>query len=106
MKKFNYTQLVTIINQEKVVNWLNLRGKSELANKVDDISYMIGHKGERFPEYVLIQTIREIVGDKLTNEIECDIIQMMGEPKDLYFIGILSHDVKIEKKESKLNLVK
>ena len=98
MKRFNLNKTVTIINQDKVVNWLNMRGKTEIAEKVDNISYMIGRKGERYPEFVLAQSVKEIVNPKLFMEIECDIIQFMYEPKDLYYVGILSSDVKLSKK--------
>ena len=98
MKRFNLNKTVTIINQDKVVNWLNMRGKTEIAEKVDNISYMIGRKGERYPEFVLAQSVKEIVDPKLFMEIECDIIQFMYEPKDLYYVGILSSDVKLSKK--------
>lgn len=98
MKRFNLNKTVTIINQDKVVNWLNMRGKTEIAEKVDNISYMIGRKGERYPEFVLAQSVKEIVNPKLFMEIECDIIQFMYEPKDLYYVGILSSDVKLNKK--------
>jgi len=98
MKRFNLNKTVTIINQDKVVNWLNMRGKTEIAEKVDNISYMIGRKGERYPEFVLAQSVKEIVEPKLFMEIECDIIQFMYEPKDLYYVGILSSDVKLSKK--------
>lgn len=98
MKKFNLNKTVTIINQDKVVNWLNMRGKTEIAEKVDNISYMIGRKGERYPEFVLAQSVKEIVNPKLFMEIECDILQFMYEPKDLYYVGILSSDVKLSKK--------
>ena len=74
MKRFNLNKTVTIINQDKVVNWLNMRGKTEIAEKVDNISYMIGRKGERYPEFVLAQSVKEIVNPKLFMEIECDII--------------------------------
>lgn len=98
MKRFNLNKTVTIINQDKVVNWLNMRGKTEIAEKVDNISYMIGRKGERYPEFVLAQSVKEIVNPKLFMEIECDILQFMYEPKDLYYVGILSSDVKLNKK--------
>lgn len=98
MKRFKLNQTVNIINQDKVVNWLNMRGKTEIAEKVNNISYMIGRKGERYPEFVLAQSVKEIVDPKLFMEIECDIIQFMYEPKDLYYVGILSSDVKLSKK--------
>lgn len=98
MKRFKLNQTVNIINQDKVDNWLNMRGKTEIAEKVNNISYMIGRKGERYPEFVLAQSVKEIVDPKLFMEIECDIIQFMYEPKDLYYVGILSSDVKLSKK--------
>lgn len=98
MKRFKLNQTVNIINQDKVVNWLNMRGKTEIAEKVNNISYMIGRKGERYPEFVLAQSVKEIVDPKLFMEIECDIIQFMYKPKDLYYVGILSSDVKLSKK--------
>jgi len=105
MRKLNLNNTVTIINQEKVVNWLDARNRAELGDKVDAISHMIGRKGERFPEFVLSQSVKELVGQKLFQEIECDVIQFMFPTQELYYIGILPSDVKLVKKE-KANLVK
>ena len=98
MKIFKAKQIVTLFNQDKVVSWLNMRGKTELAQKIENLSYNIGRKGERYPEFILTKSVKEKMDSKLFMELECDVIQYMYEPKDLYYVGILDCDVQVSKK--------
>ena len=89
---------VTIINQEAVVDYLLGRRCKPLAAKlVEDLRYNIGIKGERFPEYVLAESVSNLIERKLFQEIECEVPQLMLAPEELYYIGVLPHNVTLNK---------
>lgn len=91
-------KIVTLFNQDKVVNWLNMRGRTEIAQKIENLSYNVGVKGERYPEMILTTSVKEKMDKKLFMELECDVIQFMIDTKKLYYVGILDCDVEVSKK--------
>ena len=91
-------KIVTLFDQDKVVNWLNMRGKTEIAQKIENLSYNVGVKGERYPEMILTTSVKEKMDKKLFMELECDVTQFMIDAKKLYYVGILDCDVEVSKK--------
>ena len=87
--------MVTIINREQVVEYLNhKRCKAMAAQLVEDIRYSIGFKGERFPDYILTQTLSQILDSQLLREVECEVVQHMVETDKIYYVGGLPHNVE------------
>jgi hypothetical protein len=88
-------KMVSIINREQVVEFLqHKRCKTMAAQLVEDISYSIGFKGERFPDYILTQTLKQLLATELVREIECEVVQNLVPTEDIYYIGVLPHDVE------------
>ena len=86
--------MVSIINREKAVEFLiHKRCKQTAGQLVEDISYSIGFKGERFPDYVLMQTVKQLLVPELVRELECEVVQHLVPVEDIYYIGVLPHDV-------------
>lgn len=79
---------VNIINQEQVVNYLNSVCKSTAAQIIDDIHYQIGFKGERFPEYILVETMWKYLTPELAKQVECNVSQLIVSKDELYCIGV------------------
>jgi hypothetical protein len=87
-------KMVKIVNREKAVEFLiHQRCKSTAAQLIEDISYSIGFKGERFPDYVLMQTVRQLLIPELVRELQCNVKQHLVSVEDIYYIGVLPHDV-------------
>jgi len=84
---------VTIINQQAAIDYFQSRCKPLAAQLIEDCSYSIGFKGERFPEYVLMDTIHRLIAQPLVREMECEVVQHMIDVDQLYFVGVLPHDV-------------
>ena len=88
------SKMVSIINREKAVEFLiHKRCKPMAGELVENIRYSIGIKGKRFPDYVLMQTVRQLLMPELVRELECEVVQCLVSVEDIYYVGVLSHDV-------------
>lgn len=87
--------MVTIINRDEVVEFLmHKRCKTTAAQLVEDISYSIGIKGDRFPDYILMQSLQQLLMPELIRDIQSNVVQRMIRTEDIYYMGVLSHDVE------------
>jgi hypothetical protein len=80
-------KLAAIIRQPQVVEFLTENGFVNEAETVDSVLYNIGFKGERFPEYILVETLHKLLAAELVREIRANVTQCLAYESDLYRIG-------------------
>ena len=90
-------QKVTLFKQDEVVDYLLRRCKPLAAELIENLSYNVGLKGQRFPDFILAQSVSNLVAPKLMRELECEVTQVIHETQSLYYVGVLPHNVKLNK---------
>ena len=87
MRSSNYT---TIMGADAVTELLDGIGTPEAKSAkdaVESISFMIGIRGERFPEYLSTRSIARVVDTAMMRYIESMVTSKVVPNSELYYIG-------------------
>jgi len=87
MRYSNYTP---IMNADAVIELLDgiETPEAEAAKQsVESINFVIGFKGERFPDYVSVKSLKRVIDPAMMLYIESMIITQVVSNEALYYIG-------------------
>ena len=84
MMHSNYT---CIMHTDAVTEALDGIGAFEAMEAVDSIGFLIGKKGERFPEYLSVRSIAKAIDPFLMRYVESMVTSACVPNEELYYIG-------------------
>ena len=84
MMRSNYT---CIMHADAVTEALDGIGAFEAMEAVDSIGFLIGKKGERFPEYLSVRSIAKAIDPFLMRYVESMVTSACVPNEELYYIG-------------------
>lgn len=84
MMRSNYT---CIMHADAVTEALDGIGAFEAMEAVDSIGFLIGKKGERFPEYLSTRSIAKAIDPYLMRYVETMVTTACVKNEELYYIG-------------------
>gem|GEM_PF-6426130 len=90
----NNNSMTRIMDRDSVLYWLSKNVSYQAAIATEDkITYSIGikkeHGGQRFDDYVLVDTLEEILSSQVLRELECHVTTHMIEKEHLYYTGAM-----------------
>ena len=87
MRSSNYTGIMHTDAVTEALDNLNTAEGWMAMEAVESITFMIGIKGDRFPEYLSVRSIAKAIDPFLMRYVESMVTTALVDNKALYYIG-------------------
>ena len=87
MKSSNYTGIMHADAVTEALDNLNTADAWVAKEAVESITFQIGFKGERFPEYLSVRSIAKAIDPFLMRYVESMVTTALVKNEELYYIG-------------------
>ena len=87
MKSSNYTGIMHADAVTELLDGIGTVEAHEYKEAVESITFQIGIKGERFPEYLSTRSIAKVVDSAMMRYIQSMVTTALVKNEALYYIG-------------------
>jgi hypothetical protein len=87
MRSSNYTAIMGVDAVTEVLDGIGTPEAKAAKGSVESITFMIGIKGQRFPDYVAVKSLKRVVDESMMRYIESMVTTACIPNEALYYIG-------------------
>lgn len=87
MRSSNYTAIMGVDAVTEVLDGIGTPEAKAAKGSVESITFMIGIKGQRFPDYVAVKSLKRVVDEAMMRYIESMVTTACIPNEALYYIG-------------------
>lgn len=87
MMRSNYTCIMHVDAVTEALDNLNTADAWVAKEAVESITFLIGRKGDRFPEYLSVRSIAKAIDPFLMRYVESMVTSACVPNEELYYIG-------------------
>lgn len=87
MMRSNYTCIMHTDAVTEALYWIGTEVALEAIEAVESITFLIGKRGERFPEYLSTRSIAKAIDPYLMHYVESVVTSACVPNEELYYIG-------------------
>jgi hypothetical protein len=87
----NYTAIMGVDAVTELLDGIGNPEAEAAKEAVESITFMIGIKGQRFPDYVAVKSLKRVIDESMMRYIESMVTTQLVPNKALYYIGNPDH---------------
>jgi hypothetical protein len=87
MRSSNYTAIMGVDAVTEVLDGIGTPEAKAAKGSVESITFMIGIKGQRFPDYVAVKSLKRVIDEAMMRYIESMVTTACIPNEALYYIG-------------------
>jgi hypothetical protein len=87
MRSSNYTAIMGVDAVTEVLDGIGTPEAKAARGSVESITFMIGIKGQRFPDYVAVKSLQRVIDEAMMRYIESMVTTACIPNEALYYIG-------------------